>query len=481
MKLRQRTEGISRWRKAILFSVLLCIGAIFFTACGKKVELPETDITEGDITDGDTSLSEGESIGIPERVEDDSYAVTIDADVIADGYGNLPVAIMRDNAFDEEDIKYYAETIFDEGSIEVVLPYSYCSKNFLLNEQARLEEQIKKLNYTEETIFDTTEYMYLGYQLEDVKKCINRYNEANDADVIENDGSYHWSKTEYRGYEEVMQTLTCQIKGTIEGKEYALQFVRIDYSAPYSAMCLFRITEMHYAEKMYLLEDEVYPLAPDAVKSIQENTCSLTEEDARGQVEAFADKLGIEGYVVNAVCQARGQMWHYDSDDILSNAEITRGYLVYLGRAVEGYTTAWIYPWLDTSAVFWGTDTGHEGIVAWVTDDGIERFWYVNPREISEMVSEDADVMSFGDIHKIALDYIKNETDEYVIDKIRFGIGMVRNGSDYSYIPTWCYEYNNKWSDARWGRSAYVISAVDGSVIDARRGFYIINKGSKKE
>lgn len=475
MRWNWNTGKRTKWGKAVVLSVCLCISGVFFTACGKKAHIEEGDLTESEIS----SMSDEEDVGIPERVEDSSGLVSIDAEVIAEGYGNQAVAIMKPDVFDEEDIKYYAETVFDEGSAEVVLPYKYCSEKFLLNEQAKIEARIKELGYTEETVLDIPDYMYLGYQLIDIQNCLKNIENNHGADVRENDGSYQWIearyKTWYEDYE--LDMLTCQIKGTIEGKEYAMYFIRLDGSEPYSIMCIFRITEMHYAEELDILDEEPVPVSPDAPPSDKENTCSLTEEDAVAQVEAFVNKLGIEGYIVNAVYPAQQHIWHYEGDDeVPRNNPFTKGYLVYLGREIRGCAAPHLYPdGLETNCLK-NTGIRQEGMVALVTDDGIERFQYVKTMEVSEIATEQTAVMNFGDIHKCALDYFNDVINESVIDKIRLCMGLVKEDESYAYIPVWCYEYNPGWSSTTANRCAYMISAIDGSIIDAYSGNILIKR-----
>ncbi|MDE5966965.1 MAG: hypothetical protein K2G89_09035 [Lachnospiraceae bacterium] len=473
MRWNRNTGKRTQWGKAVVLSVCLCISGVFFTACGKKAVIEGGDLIESEIG----SMSDEENVGIPKRVEDSSGLISIDAEVIAEGYGNQAVAIMKPDVFDEEDIKYYAETVFDEGSAEVVLPYKYCSKNFLLNEQAKIKARIKELGYTEETVLDIPDYMYLGYQLIDIQNCLKNIEDHHGADERENDGSYQWIEASYKAwYEDYdIDMLTCQIKGTIEGKEYAMYFIRIDEF--YSIMCIFRITEMHYAEELDILDEEPVPISPDAPISNKENTCSLTEEDAAAQVETFVNKLGIEGYIVNAVYPAQQHIWHYEGDDeVLHNNPFTKGYLVYLGREIRGYAAPHLYPGgLETNCLE-NSGTRQEGMIALVTDEGIERFQYVKTMEISEIATEQTTVMSFEDIQKSALDYFKSETDEYVIDTIRLCMGLVKEGESYAYIPVWCYEYNPGWSKTTAHRCAYMINAIDGSIIDSQRGYTLIRR-----
>lgn len=467
-----------RWKRLFILGLCLCTNAIVFTACEKKT------IDESMETGKINTILDEENIGIPERIQDNLGMVTIDADVIADGYGNLPVAIIQDTGFDDEDIKRYAEAVFDEGSAEVVLPYKYCSKDFLEDEQAKIKAKIKELGYTEETIYESVDDMYLGYQLAEIETYINKEGEN---DVRENDGSYQWIDAaysfDYHGEEDIYMQ-TCQIKGTIDGRDYAMQFVQMDTSDKlYSLMCIFRIKEMLYAEKLDIFSEPGVqsPLSPEASESKAATASSLTKEEAIGQVEEFVEKLGIESYAVIEAYPAYQRSWHYVSDEILSNAYNTDGYLVYLGREIKGCTIPWVDSYLDLDYIYsidGGIMAPRQGaLVAWVTDNGIERFRYVNPMEISEIATEQSTVMDFEDIHRIASKYLSTQTDECVIDKIELCIGMVRDTEEnaFAYIPVWCYGYSTEGADDILHRDTYMISAIDGSIIDARSG-YVIQK-----
>lgn len=456
-------------RKTFMLGLCMCVSIMGLTACGKK------EVTYEDLTTGESSSESGEKVKmIPEHIQQDIGLISIDADVLnAESYGNLSVAVVERDDFDEEDMKHYAETVFDEGSAEVVLPYKYCSKEFLQKEQSEVEARIKELGYTEETIEETPDYMYLGYQLADIRSCLEEYNGAN---VIENDGSYQFISAVFEDLEGIeMGVSSCQIKGTIDGKEYAMYFVKID--EVYSIMGIYRITEMQYAEKMDLFDEDPEPLSSNASSQYQENQCSLSQEEAVTQVEEYVSKLGIEDYMVTEAFPAMQHIWHYASEEkeSVSNANITKGYLVYLGKAINGYTTPWINEYRETNCFmrFDGEINAiHEGIVVLVTDDGIERFQYVNPTKVTEITAEQATVMPFEDIHKKMMSFMEYLGSECTIDKIRLCMGWVTDGGSYAYIPVWCYESSESTGNYA-GRNGFLVNAMDGSVIDAGSGIVV--------
>lgn len=142
-------------RRGILAKgITLVILALSLSGCGNGRKADREEIADDLNAQGGTASGSdaynvdmnGEE-GIPEHI---SYSVTngygsevkVDADVSASGYGQAAIYDVKPVTIDEEVIKGYADKLFDNGSYEVVKPYSICSMDELQAEKALLEEII---------------------------------------------------------------------------------------------------------------------------------------------------------------------------------------------------------------------------------------------------------------------------------------------------------------------------------------------------
>lgn len=468
-------KGRKTAKKIFALGMCLCVLIIACTACGRR-EIAYNTEEMGTGDEGNTS--EKSQNGIPEHIEDSLTSgtgeITVNADVLnIESYGKLPVAIMKIKDWSEQDIKDYAEAVFDKGSAEVVLPIEKWSREKLLDEEAEVQTEIEDLGYTTETIYDSPDYGYLGDKLLMIRYCIENYNEENEH---EDDAAYKWISTELDvGEEGTSERLTCQVKGTIGGKVYGMYVQKWGYEQSCSLM-IFPEKGNYYAEKTltgYQIEAE--RVAPDAPVGA-DNICSITEQEAVQQAEAFVSQLGIQGFAVSDVYQARC----YNADSV----QETRGYLVYFGRAMGGCSTPCVQSYLQTQCIdvkeehidggtqltAVGESYGYEGITIWITDDGVEEFLYLNPMEVSEIATEQTEVIDFEQAYKSAMKYMQEKGYDYEIDKIKLCMGRVKYEDSYALVPVWCYEYDISYSDITSYREAVLVNAIDGSIIDIGSG-----------
>ena len=474
-----------RLEKIFILGLCLCVTMICLTACRReKIEYNTEETGTGD--EGETSVQLQN--GIPQHIEDSLTSgageITINADVLnIESYGELPVAIMEIKDWSEQDIKNYAEAVFDKGSAEVVLPIARWSKEELLDGEAEVQSKIKELGYTAETIYNNPDYMYLGNKLGEIQHYIEKYNENN---VIENDGGYKWISRDVSIEEETYEMLTCQVKGTIGGQTYCMYVQKWGYQQSCGLM-IFPEKGQNFAEMAwswgtdYIYAERVAPDAPIGA----DNICSITEQEAVQQAEAFVNQLGIQGLSVSDTYQARVYTNKFDEEtgDRYSEQE-TKGYLVYFGRAMGGCSTPCVDSYLQTecsgvkeehiNGIIQYTEGersyGYEGGTVWVTDDGVEHFQYLNPMEVSEIPAEQAEVMDFGQAYESAMKYMQEKDRGYEIDKIRLCMGRVKYEDSYALVPVWCYEFDSSLSDIISHRNAVLVNAIDGSIIDAYSG-----------
>ena len=472
-----------RLEKIFILGLCMCVAMTCLTACGREEIVYNTE-EMGTGEEGETSVQLQN--GIPQHIEDSLTSgtgeITINADVLnIESYGELPVAIMEIKDWSEQDIKNYAEAVFDKGSAEVVLPIARWSKEELLDGEAEVQAKIKELGYTTETIYNSPDYEYLGNKLLEIRYYIENYNENN---VLENDGSYKWISREESIEEETYEWLTCQVKGTIGGQTYCMYMRKWGYKQS-CVLMIFPEKGQNFAENTYVFDEiDAERVAPDAPIGA-DNICSITEQEAVQQAEAFVNQLGIQGLSVSDTYQARVYTNKFDEEtgDGYSEQE-TKGYLVYFGRTMGGCSTPCVDSYLQSECFGMkeehinGTiqytegerSYGYEGVTVWVTDDGVEQFQYLNPMEVSEITAEQAEVMDFGQAYESATKYMQEKGHDYEIDKIRLCMGRVQYEDSYALVPVWCYEYDISFSDIISHRDAVLVNAIDGSIIEIGSG-----------
>ena len=126
----------------------------------------------------------------------------------------------------------------------------------------------------------------------------------------------------------------------------------------------------------------------------------------------------------------------------------------------------------------------YESLNITVTDDGIVDFYWNNPMEIIQVLSEDVALKSFDEIQKImeqndlmayesySLDSYENEI-PLKLGKVTFGMMRVQNpdsDGEYTLVPVWdVFAYL---SDGTLSASSMMtINAMDGSIISRNTGY----------
>ncbi|MDE5966964.1 MAG: hypothetical protein K2G89_09030 [Lachnospiraceae bacterium] len=462
-----------RLEKIFILGLCLCAAMICLTACGREKIVYNTEETENN---NETPLQQEIPEHIEEVINTERGKITIDADVLnVQNFEKLPAATVVIKDWSEQDIKNYAEAVFDKGSVEYVLPFWCWSMDDLMDEEAKVKEQIKELGFTEETVANHPEYGYLEIKLLDLRFSIQSHD---DSKVLENDGSFQWISAEDG-------RMTCQAKGTINGQEYGMLAEKSDEDSRYS-LSFFQVKGEHYAE-----DDTGHfdiPggrwLSPNSVV-YNHNECKLSEQEAINRAQDFINQMGIQDMTVSGVYQALRYMYNTDENGNVDALQALNGYYVYFGRALQGCTTPAIKPYVaaycyDTikteteggSIEYSQGDShyGYESIAVLVTDNGIEEFCYLNPMEVSEELVEQSKVMEFGKIYEIAKEYLQIHKMDCEIDTIRLCLGRVKYEDSYALIPVWSFEYNDSFDSVEWYPQAVLINAIDGSLIDADSG-----------
>lgn len=462
--------------KIFILGICLCLNAAAFTACSKKEIEYITEETQN--SDGEAQTSSEQ--GIPEHIEEtfgsENGTITVDADVLnIENFGKLPAVEVVIKDWSEQDIQNYAETVFDKGSVEYVLPFRCWSLNALRDEEIEVKSQLEELGLTEETAWASPEYESLAWKLQDLQYAIQTYDESR---VLENDGSFQWISAEEG-------RMTCQAKGTIGGQEYAMCASK---GGEYlnDSLGFFQINGEHYAEQdrsIYTFSGTTW-LSPDS-PLYSNNQCELSEQEAVNQVQDFISQMGISDMAVSGVYQALRYENKIDENGDMYNERGTNGYYVYFGRALQGCTTPPIRDYAsdycydiqkieqEGGGIEYSESDRHYGyefIAALVTDNGIEELRYDHPMEVSEELTEQSKVMEFGKIYEIAEEYFKSQMIGCEIYAIRLCLGRVKYEDSYALLPVWSFEYNDFIDSIEWYPQALMVNAIDGSLIDTQSG-----------
>jgi len=186
----------------------------------------DNETTDNDATsDESVSSSENEygleGKGIPEHVkcslqkDEHSKSLEIDADVVSTGAEIAKIYKAEQNVLSEEQLISFADSIFDNGKYERILPYRYWEKEDKENDRIKYEKMAEEAGpeYAEsEALF--TKFVY------DSTSSIH--------DVIEKPEEPEEGKILYRSVEEnygyEADEYFTVLRGTIEGKEYELDY-----------------------------------------------------------------------------------------------------------------------------------------------------------------------------------------------------------------------------------------------------------------
>lgn len=222
---------------------------------------------------------------------------------------------------------------------------------------------------------------------------------------------------------------------------------------------------------------------------------SITPAEARREIEALLQATD-SGLLTNGVYLMEAKPHPEDgSPDQPSNY----AYTVTCGRVINGIPCRTV---AEANANNYKNETSmtpswfYELVTFEIIDNGVRRFSWRAPMEIAEIIAEDAALLPFEDIAEIfkrmlLVVWEVNATDEYIasrdISVTRIALELQRvtekdavNGG--IVIPVWNFygdiltqykddELESTANSNRLPRSFLTINAIDGSVIDAHRGY----------
>ncbi len=443
------------------------------------------------ITDSETQVEEllATTLKVPEVVSFELSAenglltvIANEAKVIVPKVCRMGAATVARADFDEIQLKNIAEKLFGGNVVYEEKPYlksdyqavidnayAYIEELKATGQESRIPEIEQEIAYRQEQMLKAPETWDLveedfTWEQED---GVPRWN------IIGENAETDWF---YRIYANKMET------------EYNLGMVRKSKENNNS----YSFVEKTFLPQ-YLSEEEMNHL-------LAENKCVYSSQQAADLSIEFLQSLGISTenlFVAEIIPVARQVTVTRTFEDGI------QGYIVYLGHGVGGVASTknlnWISQKMSTTQVE-GTNEGkvpyqYEELKITVGNDGVEEVQWNNPMEVTQILSEDVELLTFGEIESIisnrlgdvyanyvlnhfgydSLSDIRSEHTVLEIDRIVLGMMRIQNPDDennYTLIPVW--DVFPKGSIIEYPNDQYsmlTINAMDGSIVNRENGY----------
>lgn len=447
-------------KTAISYCVLALSLVLGLTGCGKK-QVDYSDATK-DVQSGLGIASETDPAidteEIPNHlnmtIEGASSRTVINADIILpDGYKNCTVVEYTDRDFTDEDIRKFAQLIFDKDSYFVYMPYSE-------EERGALSGKLGELRLL---ATDDAEQFAFDKELSKLEEGYTQY--QGDYDDFQ-DIKYYELYDTYFG----RSIWKCDLLGTIDGQYYFLSFTK-DKSNSYMKLNRFK-------QSTNFNMQDVGSQSLDVL--VDGNVCTYDKEEAETIARDYVKQLGFESMDVVWTSDVRAEYWdkdYWDSSATLLERQVD-GYNFYFGRYYENYSLVYSTYRFDQELEY-PTDyapenvplfqEGIEYIRVYVDSRGISEIELYNPLEFNQVLSDKPVMISYSDVESIIVESGKEHADgngaDLNIYEIRLGYDMAIDGDKKALVPMW-YVFNNDNShDSNFYKSPFLrINALDGTV-----------------
>lgn len=480
--------------KRIILLVGMAYLLIFMSGCGQIKEVSDYPSDKDELTaENDKTENEKKEDTLNYIVygSGDKSVFEVNAEKIADLDTDYPVYEVLPRDISDEDIQDYVKKTFDEGSTFVVLPY-------FLTQSDYVEKRITVMENRKEEYTSKGEEVPL-YIEEDLTNLYDRRESThlNEVYTIPYENTPKWIDLE-NFYSTQMssdaQCRFCFVEGAIDGVYYRMEFT--DYQNNFMIK-LVRLRDFFDGS------DTLYQMVDKEHLPFNKDACQLTEEEAVEQSEDFLTKWGVKDYTSIAVYPVAiyGQL--KDGGQYPDSTQ--SGYICYFAKQVDGKTRPFhssienftnLIPsydnllsipayqeedWFVTSEIEKGTGVyrpGYEYLCVSVTDQGIMDCIWNSPSDVGNVRTDKTELLDFDKIDSCAQQYLKfvSGTDDYVyywlpvIDRVELSMCRVTNdNTQYYMVPAWYYFIHSDSIEVT-KESAVVVNAIDGSIIDVKRG-----------
>lgn len=386
----------------------------------------------------------------------DNGTVTVSAEVkMPDNYTNCAVMSLVDDTYEDEDIKTMAETIFDEGSYFLYMPYNQEEIEFLRGKLITASETVA--NDDEARMFEA---VLAGFDEEE--SLIQGYEEYEELKF------YSDPRTDEVNY-------LCEIFGAIDGRYYILSFEK-DETNSYMELRRWDRTQ----------EFGILDTPDDSIDlNISGNASTYSQEESEELARTFVEKLGYDQYNIvqtNNVTTIRGGGCSYPMDPtdyIIEPWQGVEGYDVYFGRSYNNYSMIYTSEsWLMVSDIPIEVEypveefKNTECIRVYVDSQGICDLKVYNPMTAENSSEEEIVFLSFDKIDSIAQNamtsYADSNKGNIKINEVELGYGIVEIDGKKALVPVWYYFMDdpNVGADMLQQNAFLMINALDGSIIE---------------
>lgn len=442
------------YKKRIFAVTLVCI--LLLSGCGRS----KRDRLEEDLSNVDTEISSGsdaDALDVPVQCNytltsaSGNTKINVDAEVIADGYGNLSVYEQTPVTIDDVYLKHLAESIFDDGVYERVKPYGICSLEELQTEDRFLQE-----------LYEEAGEEYPSWK---IGTYIENYDEKNVQEMPE--GTLIMHSEEYVDGE-IVSTDSCTLRGYVDGEIAELAYYNYNYQEEHyknlelcnivrrgtvytSCSTEYELVPTLYGENQCNLENATYTVQ-DIMQRMGYTDMKLISTEHLVMNGDTADTLYMDGYNFTFVPQTEG------IDHLLCN----QTYAVVKDK-YEINTMLNELP-----------GAGQEWICIGIDSAGIRGINFAIRYDRGERLSEETSTLSFSQVDEVAQDYMNcvleawdasGAVTEINIVEVRLGYMTLLYDDQYTLVPVWMYVEEKAVERDVLNNALFAVNALDGSIV----------------
>lgn len=463
-------------KRICLLGVLLVVG---LTGCGagsdaiNEFENIKAE-SEKKESGGQAEVSEVDENGIPKHIkgvlnEGGTRSLSLDADVEAKGYDEAKIYTMKTITMNEERMVSLAERIFDGGKYTSQLPYKYWDKAELTKEKNHFNE-----------LAEMPEYKAKGYEVDwhvmfNLDVALSQEKPQKMPTLADGATMFYEDVPSLPNhYGKYVKDQFCNLRGTINGKEYLLSYKEIvggEFKNMYGIQLypLFPI-----ASKDWLFDSEATPSDPVNLEGMKN---AGDEEALQKDAEALLKKLGCEDFILATS----------------RNKEVYDASIQ--GTCLNGYEFTYVRDFPEMSKdttlsshalVRYDEDNNENGtplenVQIHMTPEGLESFSMHVYYDRGEPLAEDVSLLSLDQVNESVEEMMKHvnpqSADEKLYQSVLFDedspvtrIRLSYMPAEYEgqcvYMPMWCYCFNmsDPWEcSGETQLPVITISAVDGN------------------
>lgn len=396
------------------------------------------------------------------KLPGDKVDILVNANIIVPDVEKVPVYEVVRKDFVDSDVSRISKIFFGDSGLYPELTYETMTKNELLQELARAQEQDetekqkasdKKISGKEGISEDRMNAFYdtLQTYIDNAPESIERQ-PITDLKMEEVDDEAGGKTNRFSAQGEI---------GGVKGHFY----MEKNDSYTGCSMYMDNPADSDYNSRDYIASEDGEEAAD------MENTCKYNVEEATALCEEVIKKLGLEAmYSVSYVDElAQGMPSQGGSTSYI-------GYQIKYNRKVEGLMeTADYYDGNEWDEEKDNIPYSFETMYFRITDQGVEQFIWNSPMELGKKLADNVSLLDYSEIedifkNQVALKFADIEDTTVIhVNEIRFGLMRIRNKdkqNEFTLVPTWDFM-----SDLYGRSSLLTINAIDGSILDRRYGY----------